>query len=166
MYQYTLLFIDDEQSILRALQRLFRDESFLVLSADNASRGLEILEEMAVDLIICDHRMPGMSGLDFFKIVAEKHPDTIKILLTGFADLNMALEAINSCNLYRFILKPWNNDELRMTVRRALEHLDLLRSNADMTARLQRVELTLQKIEEKYPGVTRMPQDGIYRVQA
>jgi len=162
--KHTILLIDDEVNVLRALQRLFEDEDYIILTAGNAAEGLKILERAPVDLIISDHRMPGMSGLEFFAKTLPQYPDVIRIILTGRAELEMAIEAINKGCVYKFILKPWNNYDLKITVRRALEQYSLLQNNKDLTKELKKRDAILQELEKKHPGITKMPEDGTYRL--
>ncbi len=162
--KHTILLIDDEVNVLRALQRLFEGEDCIILTAENAAEGLKILEQAPVDLIISDHRMPGMSGLEFFEKTLPQYPDVIRIILTGQAELEMAIKAINNGCVYKFILKPWNNYDLKITVKRALEQYHLLQDNKDLTKELKKRDAVLQELEKKHPGITRMPEDGIYRL--
>ena len=165
MIQHTILLIDDEANVLHSLQRLFRADGYQVITAGCAREGFAALERESVDLIICDHKMPGMNGCDFFKTVLERFPATINILLTGFADLEMALEAINNCGIYKFILKPWNNEDLKITVKRALEHHDISQQNESKATELRKRDNILQQLERQHPGITRTSGDGIYRIQ-
>ncbi|MHA1973126.1 MAG: response regulator [Candidatus Hodarchaeales archaeon] len=98
--------IDDEIHILRSLKRLFENEWYEILTAENAEEGLGVLEQTPVDMIICDQNMPGMNGLEFFQKTLPEYPDIIRIMLTGKADMDMAIEAINSGSVYKFMLKP------------------------------------------------------------
>jgi len=162
--KYTILLVDDEVNILRVLQRLFADEDYEILTAQSGEEGLRILEHAAVDLIISDQKMPGMSGLEFLEKTVTPYPDVIRIILTGHADLEMALEAINKGFVYKFILKPWNNYDLKITVRRALEQYNLLKDNRDLTNELRKRDAILQQLEKQYPGITKKPKNGIYRI--
>ena len=164
MYKkYTVLFVDDEVNILRTLCRIFADENYELLTAENAMEATKILEQKVVDLIISDQRMPGMSGLDFFEKTLPEYPNIIRIILTGQADLEMAIEAINKGCVYKFILKPWNNHDLLFTVKRALEQYDLIQENNSLTNELKKRDAILQQLEKQHPGITRMP-DGPYRI--
>jgi response regulator RpfG family c-di-GMP phosphodiesterase len=117
----TILCVDDEPKMLSALNRLFRLDRYNVLLADSAARALQILEQLPVDLVISDMRMPGMDGARFLAETARRWPDTMRILLTGYADLQATIAAINDGGIYRYISKHWEDNDLRMTVRRALE---------------------------------------------
>ena len=124
-FEHTVLFVDDEVNILKALQRLFRQESMNVLTASRAPEALEILDKTPAQVVVTDQRMPEMSGVDLLSSVRERHPDIVRMMLTGYTEINMAVDAINRGEIYRLITKPWNDDELRATIRQAFDHADL-----------------------------------------
>ena len=126
---YRLLLVDDEPGVLRALTRVFRQEAYEVLTAANAVEGLACLRAQTIHLVISDYLMPGMNGAEFLKQVKQLSPDTLRIMLTGHADTGAVMGAINEGAVYKFILKPWNDDDLRITVALALEQFDLVRRN-------------------------------------
>lgn len=107
--QPTLLLVDDEQNILSSLRRLFRPLGYDILMAKNGREGLEVMENEVVDLVISDMRMPEMDGAEFLEQVAVRWPDTMRILLTGHADLSSAVSAINRGKIYKYINKPWED---------------------------------------------------------
>ncbi len=123
--QNTVLFVDDEINILRALKRLLRSEDMEVLCASRAGEALDLIERHPVQVVVTDHRMPEMSGVDLLSQVRERQPDIIRIMLTGFAEMDVAVDAINRGEIYRLVTKPWNDDELRATVRQAFDHAGL-----------------------------------------
>jgi putative nucleotidyltransferase with HDIG domain len=123
--EHTVLFVDDEVNILKALQRLFRIEDMNVLCASRASEALELLERHPTQVVVTDQRMPEMSGVDFLAQVREHHPEIVRMMLTGYTEINVAVDAINRGEIYRLITKPWNDDELRATIRQAFDHADL-----------------------------------------
>lgn len=126
---FTLLFVDDEQGVLHALQRIFMDENYTVLMANSGDAALKILETTPVQLMITDHRMPGMTGAELLKIVRERYPETIRIMLTGYADVNSIMGAVKEGAVYKFITKPWNDEDLRLTVALALQQYLLVKEN-------------------------------------
>lgn len=130
---HTLLFVDDEESILNALRRLFYKEKHRILITPSAQEALKLIEAEPVALVISDHRMPEMEGTKLLLRMREIKPDTVRIMLTGYADMNAALEAINESRVYRFISKPWNDDDLRLTVREALRQYDMVNLNRELT---------------------------------
>ena len=138
----TLLFIDDEANILSALKRLFRPLGYTILTAESGAEALALLEKEQVDLLICDMRMPAMNGAEVLEQVRAKWPETVRILLTGYSDLDSTIAAINRGEIYRYIAKPWDDNDIVLTVRDALERKYLL-------AEKQRLEvLTLSQNEE------------------
>jgi putative nucleotidyltransferase with HDIG domain len=122
---HTVLFVDDEVNILKALQRLLRNEPIDVLTASNPSEAFELIERAGPQVIVSDQRMPDMSGVDFLSSVRDRHNDVVRMMLTGYTDMTIAVEAINKGEIYRLITKPWNDEELKATLRQAFDHYDL-----------------------------------------
>lgn len=120
-----LLFVDDEENILSALKRLFRPLGYRVFVAPGGAQGLEVLERERIDLVISDMRMPQMDGAQFLAAVAVRWPGTVRILLTGYADINSTIEAINRGQIFRYISKPWEDNDIRLAVQHALERKQL-----------------------------------------
>jgi len=137
--QVKILFVDDEVNVLRSLRRLFMDEdNYELLFAESGEEGLEILEqEPGVSVVVSDYRMPQMNGVEFFRQVHERWPDTIRIVLSGFADTVAVVEAINIGHVYKFIPKPWNDEELRVNIANAVETFYLNRTNSKLSAQLE-----------------------------
>jgi len=134
-----ILCVDDEPNVLRSLTRLFLDDPYEILTAPSGAEGLLILDRSGtVPVVISDHRMPGMSGVEFLTEVRKRWPDTVRIVLSGYADTGAIVSAINDGQIYRFVAKPWNDDELRITVANALERYDLRRKNVELAEALQR----------------------------
>lgn len=131
----TILFVDDEPMILRSIERLFMDSPHRIITTDDADKALEIIGNESVAVVVSDQRMPKMQGLELLEKIKGLSPTTIKILLTGYADLQTAVKAINSGEVFRFIQKPWDDDGLAMLVQEALDRFTLGRSlvNADET---------------------------------
>ncbi len=126
----TLLLVDDEPGILSALRRLLRKSGYVIHTAESGKAGLEILEQHPVDLVISDMRMPEMDGARFLEQVRARWPETTRLLLTGYSDVTSTIDAINRGEIYRYIAKPWNDDDLLLIVRDALERQRLTRENA------------------------------------
>ncbi|WP_137937392.1 ATPase, T2SS/T4P/T4SS family [Chitinivorax sp. B] len=126
---YRLLLVDDEENVLRALQRVFRQENYQIDTAANGHAAIEQLRGQAYQLMICDYLMPGMTGGELLKRAKDMQPDMIRIMLTGQADTGAVLAAIKEGAVYKFILKPWNDDDLRITVALALEQYELVQRN-------------------------------------
>ena len=112
---YKILIVDDEPANLRLLERLFRRD-YQIISAASGLEALELLKLHNIALIISDQRMPGMTGIEFLKQAAEMRPATVRIILTGYTDVNALVEAINSGVIYKYATKPWVNEDLKQTV--------------------------------------------------
>ncbi len=140
---FTLLFVDDEEGVLSALKRIFLDENYTILTANTADKALKIMEERPVHLLVSDHRMPGMTGAELLKAVRERWPETIRIMLTGYADVNSIMGAVKEGAVYKFITKPWNDEDLRLTVSLALQQYVLMHENRNLKelARQQQTKL-------------------------
>ncbi len=117
-----VLLVDDEESILNSLRRLLRSQPYEILLADSGAKALEILKERPVDLVMTDARMPNMDGATLLAEIRKLYPSTLRILLTGYADVDMMTKAINEGQLYRYLSKPWNDEELVQALRQALSH--------------------------------------------
>lgn len=142
----TLLCVDDEQNILFALRRLFRHDGYRVLTAISGDAGIKLLESEQIDLVISDMRMPEMDGACFFEVVSSRWPDTPRILLTGHADITSTIEAINQGQIFRYISKPWDDQDVRLIVRHALEHKQLERDKRRLEALTQRQNEELREL--------------------
>jgi adenylate cyclase len=116
-----VLFVDDEVNILKALARLFRREPIRVLTASSADDALAVLAREPVRVIVSDQRMPGMPGVKLLARVRERWPDVVRIMLTGYTEIDVAVEAINHGEIFRLLTKPWDDWSLRATVRQALD---------------------------------------------
>nr|WP_137937494.1 HD domain-containing phosphohydrolase [Chitinivorax sp. B] len=138
----TLLLVDDEANILASLRRLFRPHGYNVLTAGSGAEGIALLEEGEVDLIISDMRMPVMNGAQFLEKARQLCPNAIRILLTGFSEVSSTIDAINKGQIYRYIAKPWDDNEILMVVKQALEVKWL------QTERARLLEVTERQNEE------------------
>lgn len=137
-----LLFVDDEPSILSSLKRLFHAQGHTIFTANSGAEGLAILDKETIDAVVSDMRMPEMDGAQFLEEVFKRRPETKRILLTGYADAASTVAAINRGKIWRYIAKPWNDDELITTVNQALTHRNLMAENAGL------IKLTTQQNEE------------------
>ena len=138
----TLLFVDDEASILSSLKRLFRPHGYRIFTAEGGAQALEIMERETVDLVISDMRMPEMNGAQFLQKVNERWPDCIRILLTGYAELEATVDAINKGHIYRYISKPWEDNDIVLSIQHALRQKQLEKANRGLE------ELTRKQNEE------------------
>jgi response regulator RpfG family c-di-GMP phosphodiesterase len=144
--QPTLLFVDDEPGILSSLKRLFRPHGYRILTAGSGAEGLQLLEHEAVDLVVSDMRMPEMDGAKFLEAVRARWPEVIRILLTGYADIGSTVSAINRGEVYRYIAKPWDDNDIVLIVRKALERAALERENRRLAALIQRQNDELREL--------------------
>jgi response regulator RpfG family c-di-GMP phosphodiesterase len=133
----TLLLVDDEPSILSALRRLFRPCGYRILTAEGGAAGLDLLARENVDLVISDMRMPEMDGAQFLERVRAEWPRAVRILLTGYADMTATVNAINKGEIYRYIAKPWDDHDIVLIVRDALERQQLQGENSRLLALTQ-----------------------------
>lgn len=144
-----LLVIDDEEEILKALSRQFRRKHD-VYTAQSADHGLRIMTEVPIQVIISDQRMPGMNGVEFFNRVKNDYPDAIRLLLTGYADIQAVVAAINDGNVFRYIPKPWDPIELETIVNEAFQRYRLIVQNRQLLIELQSANTLLEKrVEER-----------------
>ncbi len=137
-----ILFVDDEENVLRSLKRLFISEDYEVLTALSGLDGLAVLKEIEVPVIVSDQRMPVMTGAEFLEKSQQLSPDAVRIILTGYADVEAAIGAINRGGAYRYVSKPWNDSDLLMVIKDAFEKYRLVKENKYLT------DLTIQQNEE------------------
>ncbi|NQD94089.1 response regulator, partial [Pseudomonas sp. CrR25] len=152
LHSATLLLVDDEENILKSLRRLLRNEPYQILTASGGEQALQLLDQQPVDLVISDARMPGMDGASLLTAVQQRWPDCLRILLTGHADIGTTIKAINQGQIYRYISKPWDDDELRLIIRQALafqnserERERLERLTREQNQRLQELNASLEQ---------------------
>lgn len=153
----TLLLVDDEENILRALTRVFRRDGYTVLTATSGAAGLELLAKHEVGVVISDQRMPEMTGVEFLNHVKDQYPDTLRIVLSGYTELKSVIDAVNQGAVYKFLTKPWEDELLRQHVDNAFAHHELRDENRRLTLELQRSNAELaalnreleQRVEEK-----------------
>ncbi len=153
--KHTVLCVDDDASILKSLKRLLRKEGYNLITASSGPEGLKILKENDVHLIICDQRMPGMSGTEFLAIVQEKHSAAIRIVLTGYTEVDAITQAINKGHVYKFFLKPWNDQSLKLEIKQALEQYDLIQANKTLNKKVLEQNEELKKVNEHLEELVR-----------
>lgn len=128
--QFTILLVDDEPNILTSLRRLLRPVGYKLLTAESGAQAISLLQSEPVDLVISDMKMPVMTGAEFLEKVYKQWPDTVRILLTGYADIASTIDAINKGKIYRYISKPWEDQEVLLLVEQALEMKTLQKEKA------------------------------------
>lgn len=149
---HTILLVDDEENILKALVRLLRKTEHETIAVTSAAMGLDILKDRKISLIISDQRMPGMTGTQFLNQAKTIQPEAIRIILTGYSDIKSAMEAINTGQVYRFLAKPWEDEVLLSTVREALNTLDIRREHAELQRVVFEQNETLKKLNSELEG--------------
>lgn len=127
----TVLFVDDEPLILRAAERTVQESGLRVLTAESAEEALQIIGQEEIALVVSDNRMPGMSGIELLTQVRTMYPDTVRIMMTAFADLETVLAAINKSEAFRFVVKPWVNEDLLSVVREGVARYRIIRELRD-----------------------------------
>jgi DNA-binding NtrC family response regulator len=152
--QRTILVVDDEEQILRALKRSLTREGFKVFPFNRPADALAALKEIRPEVVLSDHLMPEMTGLEFLKTVRNRAPDTCRIMLTGHAEMQTAIDAINVGEIYRFLLKPWDDIELSVALSLGLERFDLERENRRLAAMVRVQQMRVHELERAHPGLT------------
>lgn len=142
----TLLLVDDEENILSSLMRLLRRDGYRILRAGSGREGLEVLAQNTVGVIVSDQRMPEMSGVEFLSQVKALYPDTVRIVLSGYTDLNSVTDAINQGAIYRFLTKPWDDELLRANIEKAFRHYEMAAENERLTREIQDANGELSRI--------------------
>jgi len=151
--EINVLFVDDEVNILNSLRRLFITETYDIATTSSLDEAWAILAREKIKVIVSDQRMPGMMGVELLKQVKAKHPDTIRILFTGYTDFQAAEEAINLGEVYRFISKPWNTTDLKATIKQALAHYDLVITNRQLFEDTKRQNAELEILNRKFKAM-------------
>lgn len=155
-----ILLVDDEPSVLEALEDSLRREPWMVQSATSAGQALEILAVTSADVVVSDERMPGMTGSEFLARVCREYPDVMRIMLTGQASLEAAVRAINEGQVFRILLKPCRPDDLRNVLRSAVHVKALHEETQRLLAEARRRRQLLGELEQRHPGITRLERDG------
>jgi len=151
MERHTILVVDDEKLILNSIKHVLRSENYHLLTAQSGIEGLKLLKKHNVQLVISDQQMPKMTGVEFLKQVKVLYPEILTIMLTGHDETKIAIDAIDEAGVYKFILKPWENNDLKITIRRALESLELLLERDKLLKRVHVIETTLKDLEKDLP---------------
>ena len=163
-----LLLVDDEPNLTSALVRSLDRTKFEIFTADSAQKGLMILAGNDIDVIVSDERMPGMTGSQFLAEVRKQWPNTIRMILSGQADLEAAVRAINEGEVYRFLLKPCHPKELEMTILQGLQHKKLVAQSRKLLQEHQKNMNLLETLEKDNPGITKveMDDDGVIDMES
>jgi len=154
-----VLFVDDEESIIDGVQRLFIKEPYGVVATTDIEHARKTLAQENIKVVVCDHRMPVILGVKFLEETKKNYPDVVRILFTGYTDFPMVEEAINQGEIYRFINKPWKTTELLATVRQAIAHCDLLEDNKELFAEAKRRREELEIANKKLIDMYKLQRD-------
>ena len=144
-----VLIVDDDQNILSSLRRLLRRESYELVTAHNGEEALRAMEEKPADVVISDHRMPGMTGTQLLREIQHRWPDTVRIVLSGYSEVKAIIAAINEGSVYKFISKPWNDEEILLNVRRAVEQYELAAENQRMAREIAQQNEQLRELNRR-----------------
>jgi len=150
---YTLLLVDDEPNIIRSLKRLLRSEPIAILTASNGREAMEIFQNQSIQVLLTDNIMPEMTGIELIKKVKACSPQTVRIILSGHSDMDAVLSAINEGEAYRFIMKPWNDLDIKATVALAFAHYKLVEDNARMHNELEEKSRLLDEVKSRHPEI-------------
>lgn len=145
----TLLLVDDEDGVVASLKRLFRRDGYRILTARGGEDGLALLESHDVDVIISDQRMPGMTGTEFLRRARRLRPHSVRIVLSGYTELQSITDAINEGAIFRFLAKPWDDEQLRGHIAEAFRGKALADENRRLTQRLQVANRELARANEQ-----------------
>lgn len=147
--RHTVLCVDDEPYILQSLKRLLRKENYYLLTASSGTEALELLKKNEVHLVVSDQRMPDMSGTEFLSCVKDAYPHIMRIILTGYTEVDSITESINKGHIYKFFLKPWNDNTLKLEFRQVLEQYDLIQDNKRLDDTVVQQNKQLKEINER-----------------
>jgi len=158
---YKLMLVDDEENILRSLKRVLALEPYEVETYTNGTEALSRMEQFSFDLVLSDYRMPGMDGVTLLTECKRRYPDTMRLILSGYTDLEALMGAINQAQIYRFICKPWQDYDLKTAIFQAISHRVVLDENRRLAeqvrqqqSQLYRQKHVLEQLESENPGIT------------
>jgi DNA-binding NtrC family response regulator len=154
-----ILFVDDDVNLLAGLRRAMWKEPYEIINACGGEDGLNLLRKTPVDVVVSDHQMPGMDGIEFLKRVRQGYPDTIRFMLTGNATLDLAIQAINEGEILRFFTKPCNNVDLAITIRQALQQKKLVAATKALVEQNKGQRALIQRVEQEHPGIADVERD-------
>ena len=142
-HRYHILYVDDEENNLVVFKNaFFRD--YEVHTALSAEEGLKILDQYVIHLIVTDQKMPGMTGVEFLEKVVKTHPETMRLILTAYSDIDFIMRAVNKCGIYRYILKPWDSRELKIIIDKALQNYQLAQDKKHLIENLEKANRELE----------------------
>lgn len=146
MAEQAVLAVDDEKSILNSLRRTLRKEPYKLFTAESGAEGLEILAANEIQMVVSDQRMPNMSGTEFLSQVKKLYPDTVRVVLSGYAEAEAIVDSINRGEVFRFIGKPWEEDDLKGIIKQGLAHHDLVIQNRELSEQTKHQLVELERL--------------------
>jgi len=149
----TLLLVDDEENIVSSLRRLFRRDGYHIVTANSGAEGLQRLAEVNVDVIVSDQRMPGMTGVEFLRRAKELYPDTVRMVLSGYTELQSITDAVNEGAIYKFLTKPWDDERLRSHVQEAFRQKDMADENRRLAREVHSANHELALVNQRLEGL-------------
>ena len=159
----TLLLVDDEENIVAALRRLLRRDGYQILTAQSGAEGLQRLAEHEVDVIISDQRMPGMTGVEFLRRAKELYPDTVRMVLSGYTELQSITDAINEGAIYKFLTKPWDDERLRAHVQEAFRTKEMADENKRLDSAVTEANQELAQVNRRLQQLLQSQHERISR---
>lgn len=166
VHQRTLLLVDDEENIVSALRRLLRKDGYHIVTANSGSQGLQRLAENSVDVIISDQRMPGMTGVEFLRRAKELYPDTIRMVLSGYTELQSITDAINEGAIYKFLTKPWDDERLCSHVAEAFSQKEMADENRRLANAVSSANQELSAVNERLQRLLSSQREQILREES
>ena len=161
--QRTLLVVDDEENIVSSLKRLLRRDGYHILTAHSGPQGLQRLAENDVDVIISDQRMPGMTGVEFLRRAKELYPHTVRMVLSGYTELQSITDAINEGAIYKFLTKPWDDERVRAHIREAFTHKEMADENRRLDREVQEGARELAHVNGQLKRLLECQREQIHR---
>ncbi|MDM8541532.1 response regulator [Desulfococcaceae bacterium HSG7] len=159
MFNYNVLFVDDEPMLLKSINRSLMDEEYTVFTAESGTEALALMQDENMDIVISDQNMPGMSGLAFLEKVKINYPHILTIMMTAHSDIQIAVKAINEAGVYKFVLKPFEAEDLKITIQRGLETLQLIKERDTLLQQVKARDAILKDLETEHPGITQVERD-------
>lgn len=163
--RHRVLIVDDEDSILASLRRLLRREPYELVTARSGQEALRLMEQQPAELIISDYRMPGMTGTELLREVQSRWPHTIRIILSGYSEVRAIIDAINTGAIYKFLSKPWNDEEVKLHIRRALEQYDLKLLSRRMARKIAQQNRRLVQLNRRLRQYAADATSGLHSAQ-
>lgn len=157
--KHSILVVDDKELFIEYIQGVLSGENYNVITASSGKEGLEILKKQSVNMVISEYKIPLMSGLEFLEKVRIIYPDILTIMVTDQPDIKLAIKAINEAGVYKFLLKPWDDIDFKNAIKKTLESLQVIKERDGLIRKVKTHEATLNDLEKRYPGITKIEKD-------